>query len=130
MSDSHHSQTSQEGTDFSGSLRDSWIIAGLWFVGALVLLAILRSRIWALSGHDAYYHMRFAAHFLENGVGTHTLPWLRMSVMADQWGDKEFFFRMFLLPFARMEDLMVGGKVALCVLNALQAAVVALVGVR
>ena len=111
-------------------VRHALAAAGLWFLLALLLLLALRHNETLLSGSDPYYHLRFAAEVREHGIGTHELPWLRFSVFRDHWGDKEFLFRLFLLPFVGGEDPIQGGLLALSVLNALQAALIAFIGVR
>ena len=118
-------------TDTPGApVRHALAAAGLWFLLALTLLVGLRRNETLLAGSDPYYHLRFAAEVLEHGIGTHELPWLRFSIFREHWGDKEFLFRLFLLPFVGGEDPIQGGLLALSVLNALQAALIGFIGVR
>lgn len=104
--------------------------AAAWFILVLFLLLALRSGETLLAGSDPYYHLRFAQEVREHGLRTHELPWLRFSVFREHWGDKEFLFRLFLLPFVGGEDPIRGGLIALSVLNALQAALAGFLGVR
>ena len=106
------------------------LVAGLtWAIGVTLVLLWLRSAHWWLSGDDAYYHIRVAAELRAHGVFYFDrLDWTRLSVFSDGWGDKEFLFHVFLMPFAG-GDLLSGAKLALSILNGVSAGVLAWIGV-
>ena len=107
------------------------IVAALtWAIGATLLLFALRTSHWWLSGDDAYYHIRIAADLRAQGVlYFDRLEWARLSVFGERWGDKEFLFHVFLMPFAG-GDLFFGAKLALSILNGVTAGLLAWMGVR
>lgn len=101
-----------------------------WGIGATLLLLWMRTSHWWLSGDDAYYHIRIAAELRAHGVFYFDrLEWARQSVFSQGWGDKEFLFHLFLMPFAG-GDLLFGGQLALSILNGIAAGLLAWLGYR
>src|SRR5688572_5784877 len=111
--------------------HDGALVAALtWAIGATLLLLALRTSHWWLSGDDAWFHIRIAAELRAQGVLYFDhLEWARLSVFGEGWGDKEFLFHVFLIPFAG-GDLLFGAKLALSVLNGITAGLLAWIGVR
>ena len=120
--------TSEDG--FRGSVREASTIAIAWGLGLFALLAWLRSGHWPLRGFDAFYHLSAASWLASEGLGVHHLPWTRLSVFAEHWGDKEWLFHVLLIPFTGIEDGVRAGQLALSALNGLEAAALAYVAVR
>lgn len=106
-------------------------VAGLaWFAVALLVLIAVRDRYWWIGGDDGWYHIRLAAELRRRGtLYLDTLPFVRLSVFTEGWGDKELLFHWLLIPFAG-GDLLTGAKVALSVINGLVVGVVAWSAVR
>lgn len=101
-----------------------WLLVGLAaFILAVVGGALLHHRS-VLHDTDAYFHLAVGRAYAEHGV-IDVLPWTRLSLLHDGFGDKEWFFHVFLAPFASLEDPVQGGRWALIVLGALLAAVIA-----
>jgi hypothetical protein len=106
------------------------LAALVWAVAVALILVLVRQSYWWIGGDDGYYHIRVAAELRERGTFyLQGLPWLRLSVLGETWGDKELLFHWFLVPFAR-GDLLAGAKVAHSILNGLVAGSIAFVGTR
>jgi hypothetical protein len=101
----------------------------LAFVVSLILFFILFSRFTNLHGGDAYYHLAVARAYAQQGV-TDTLSWARFSAMHDGFGDKEFLFHIFLVPFVKWLPHGTSAHLALAVLNAVVFALLAYFGLR
>lgn len=117
-------------TDSQGTVREALVAAAAWGTVTLAVLLAVRFQRDGFNGFDAYFHVAAARYVWEHGPSTTSLPWTRISLFAEAWGDKEFLFHQFLIPFCIGENPIRGGNVALCVLNALQAATLAFLGVR
>lgn len=96
----------------------------LAFIGSHVL-----HRGSALHDTDSYYHLAIARLFAEEGIVT-DLPQLRMSLLGDGFGDKEFLFHLLLAPLAGSLDPLVAGRLALALLAASIAALIAAMASR
>jgi hypothetical protein len=106
------------------------VTALTWGIGVTVALILVRQSYWWIGGDDGYYHIRVAAELRDRGtLYMQGLPWLRLSVLGETWGDKELLFHWFLIPFAGGE-LLPGAKVAHSLLNGIVAGAIAFVGTR
>ncbi len=76
---------------------------------------------------DSYYHLAIGRAYLQHGL-IDALPWARLSLMFDGFGDKEPLFHIFLAPYAAFGTA--GGRLALAFLNAALAALLAGFGAR
>ncbi|HSA56733.1 MAG TPA: hypothetical protein VLE53_13570 [Gemmatimonadaceae bacterium] len=110
--------------------RDAARAGVAWAVTLCLILVVVRLSYWWIGGDDGHYHIRVAAELRERvALYMQGLPWTRMSVFTDRWGDKELLFHWFLIPFA-WGNLFAGAKVALSVLNGVAAGVMAFLAVR
>src|SRR5207249_2037490 len=73
---------------------------------------------------DSYYHLAAARLYAHEGL-VKDLPWARFSALGQGFGDKEVLFHLLLVPFARLADPVLGGKLALALLNGAVAAALA-----
>lgn len=78
---------------------------------------------------DSYYHLFIARVFRRFG-SVDALPWLRMSLLRDGFGDKELLFHWLLVPFVGGSDSTLGGRAALALLNGALACALSLLGRR
>jgi asparagine N-glycosylation enzyme membrane subunit Stt3 len=104
-------------------------IAILWGLAVFTVTVMLRMSYDYLSGMDAFYHLAVSRFLREEGPYVNGLPWTRMSVFREHWGDRELLFHWLLVPFT-YGSLLTGGKWALSLINAGQTAVLAYVSVR
>ncbi|HVR95115.1 MAG TPA: hypothetical protein VMW27_00770 [Thermoanaerobaculia bacterium] len=88
------------------------------FVASFAALLLFYSRHPLLYDTDSYYHLAIGRAYAQQGV-IDGLPWARFSVMHQGFGDKELLFHLLLAPFARMPDPLLGGRIALALLDAL-----------
>lgn len=102
------------------------------FAAAFVFFGWLFTRFPVLYDTDSYYHLAVARAYAHQGP-IDALPWARLSLMHEGFGDKELLFHALLAPFAGRGDpaaAALGGRWALALLNALLAGALALFGVR
>jgi len=83
---------------------------------AAVFFVQIQSAIPTLFDEDGYYHIKVAELTRQNGV-LQSFPWAAFTPFRDHFGDKEFLFHVFLVPFTRL-DLVRGAKLATVVLDA------------
>lgn len=101
------------------------------FVLSFLFFAWLFARFPVLYDTDSYYHLAVARVYAHEGP-VDELPWARLSLMHEGFGDKEFLFHEALAPFARAADparVARAGRFALALFNALVAAALAWLGV-
>jgi hypothetical protein len=89
-----------------------------FFALAFLLCFLFYGRHPLLYDADSYYHLTVARAFAEDGL-IDDLPWARFSLMHQGFGDKELLFHVLLAPFAALPDPLLGGRLALALLNAL-----------
>jgi hypothetical protein len=102
--------------------RTLWLATAACFVVAFFLFAFFYLRMAILWDADSYYHLAVARLYAQHGLAA-KIPWARFSLLANG-GDKDFFFHIFLMPFASLLDPAIGGRLALALLNALLAAAI------
>lgn len=66
---------------------------------------------------DSYLHLALARTLAAHGFLDH-LEWARFSTLGRAYGDKELLFHLLLVPFAKLGDAELGGKLALATLCA------------
>jgi len=111
------------------SKRAGWIGTAAVFAAAFVLCFLFYSRHPLLYDADSYYHLTVARAFAQEGL-IHDLPWVRFSLMHEGFGDKELLFHVLLAPFAALPDPLLGGRLALALLDALVLAVLGYLAFR
>ncbi len=121
-------------TDPSGeaAIQRSWRGPVAVFLGSLVILAAIVLRAPVIYDTDSYYHLAVARLYAQLGV-VDTLPWARLSLLHEGFGDKEVLFHWLLSPFAGGNAgaiSSVGGRWAIALLGATIATVVAVLGRR
>jgi hypothetical protein len=99
-------------------------VAVATFALALVGFLWLYTRSPVLLDTDSYYHLTIARAQAEEGLH-HEFPWVRFGILARGFGDKELLFHSLLVPFVKVAEPQVGGRVALAFLNATLLATVA-----
>ncbi|MBI2214979.1 MAG: hypothetical protein HYU52_15130 [Acidobacteria bacterium] len=114
----------------SPSARTTFLLSAAIFVAAFFGFALLFLRFPILYDADSYMHLAIARLYAAQGLAVDTLPWARMSVMHDGYGDKELLFHLLLAPFTSLTDAAVGGRLALALLNATLVALLAALGHR
>ena len=101
------------------------------FAAAAAFVLALLGGFWLHHGSvlhdtDAYFHLAVARAYAAGLDGAvDGLPWVRLSIMHDGFGDKEWLFHVLLEPFASREDPVSGGRLALILAGAVLAATVA-----
>lgn len=104
------------------------ISALVTFVVGLVFFGVLCRKLPVIPDPDSYYHLAVGRMYAEHGL-MDTLPWARMSILHEGFGDKEVLFHLLLAPFTSGQGA-IGGRYALAFLNALVLAVLAALSVR
>lgn len=97
------------------------------FAGSLALFSLLFFALPVIYDTDSYYHLAIGRAYLQHGL-LDGLPWARLSLMFDGFGDKEPLFHLLLAPFSFFGTG--GGRFALALLNAATATVLAAIGWR
>jgi hypothetical protein len=108
--------------------RSAGRIAAAAFLLA-ALLSLWLHRASALHDTDSYFHLAIARLYAQEGVAP-DLPALRMSLMRDGYGDKEFLFHWTLAPLAGWLEPLRAGRLALAVWAGLIAALLAALASR
>jgi hypothetical protein len=104
--------------------RFAAFVAGLCaFVGMWLVV----SGHSALLDTDAYFHLAVARRYHLHGVWG-GLPWARLSLMREGFGDKELLFHLIVAPFTWFGPM--GGRFLVAALNGLVAGAVARLAVR
>ena len=85
------------------------LVAGVFFLQ-------IQSAIPTLFDDDGYYHIKVAELTRRNGI-LQAFPWAAFTPFRDHFGDKEFLFHVFLVPFTGL-GLVRGAKMATVVLDA------------
>lgn len=101
----------------------------LLFFGSFVAVAAVMRNLPVFYDADAYYHLAVARLYVTHGF-TNSLEWARFSVLRDGFGDKDFLFHVFLMPFVARGDPHLGGVLALAALVALNVTVVGWLAAR
>lgn len=78
---------------------------------------------------DAYLHLALARTIAAHGLVDH-LEWARFSTLGHDYGDKELLFHLLLVPFVKLFDAELGGKLALALICAAIAASLWELGIR
>ena len=96
----------------------------LTFAGALIL-----HRDSVLHDTDAYLHLAVARTYAAEGF-VEEMPALRMSLMRDGFGDKDFLFHALLVPLVELFEPLDAGRLALAAWSGLIAALLAFFALR
>jgi hypothetical protein len=108
-----------QSTDANDRGGSRLILATILFLIAFFFFAFQFLSFPALPDGDSYYHLAVARLYATNGMVQHSLSWARLSVLGQHFGDKEYLFHVFLMPFVSLMDGATGGRLALAILNAL-----------
>ena len=92
-------------------------ISAAIFSGSFILFGFLFLATPSIPDADSYFHLAVARAYGTTGIFD-GLPWARMSVLGQHFGDKDLLFHIYLIPFASWMDAAVGGRIALAMLNA------------
>lgn len=117
--------------------RDAWALSGaaLWartlavLLIALAFFAFLYAPSPLLYDSDSYFHLAVARTYAEKGI-SRQLEAVRFGLLAQQFGDKDFLFHAFLIPFVDGPEPTLGGRVALTLLGAAILTVVGYLSLR
>jgi hypothetical protein len=120
-----------------GSARSADILArlprssGVLLRGAASFTAFALLFTWParLFDSDAYLHLALARTIAAHGLVDH-LEWARFSTLGHTYGDKELLFHLLLVPFVKLFDAELGGKLALALLCTAIAASLWELGIR
>ena len=96
-----------------------WLTMPPVFIVAPVAAAFflrIQGAIPTLFDDDGYYHIKVAELTWRNGI-LQSFPWAAFTPFRDHFGDKEFLFHVFLVPFTGL-GLVQGAKLATVVLDA------------
>lgn len=105
----------------------AWIGLTAFVVAALLSLWLHHAS--ALHDTDAYFHLAIARLYAQEGI-VDDLPALRMSLLRDGYGDKEFLFHLTLAPLAEFLPPLAAGRVALALWAGLIAGLLAMLASR
>jgi hypothetical protein len=87
------------------------------FAAAYGYLHVLQFQTTTILGADGYYHIKFAELLPSIGFARE-FKWAAHSVWATHFADKELLYHVFLVPFARFADPLIGLKYATVLLGA------------
>lgn len=90
-----------------------------WLPAALIgfsIMAALQTRSPHITGNDGYYHVKMAELLPELGF-TRTFPWLRWTILNENFVSHHYGFHVLLLPFVALAkslgyEAAFGGKLA------------------
>lgn len=93
----------------------SWLPAA---VIGFAMMAAIQTRSPHITGNDGYYHVKMAALLPELGF-THSFPWLRWTILNEDFVSHHYGFHVLLFPFVAAAEAQgyppaLGGKVAAC----------------
>lgn len=101
-----------------------WRTAAVVFAASFFAFSFLFLAAPVIPDADSYYHLAVAREYAA-GNFMDALPWARLSVLGETFGDKELLFHVALAPFTVFTDAASGGRLALAACNALVAAAMA-----
>ena len=64
---------------------------------------------------DSFYHTKMAMLIPEKGI-IKAFPWLQATILKDNFIDQHFLYHVFLLPFTKIMDPVLGAKLAQVIL--------------
>lgn len=102
---------------------------GLAAFAIAVLLSLWLHHASALHDTDSYFHLAIARIYAEEGIAQ-DLPALRMSLLRDGYGDKEFLFHLALAPLLKFLPPLAAGRLALALAAGAIAALLAMLASR
>jgi len=97
--------------------KDYYFDYFLVFVIALVLFSWLQVSP-ALPEPDSFYHAKVAT-ILSEGKVLKSFPWLQETNLKENFVDHHFLYHLFLAPFVRLTDPLIGVKVATVIFSSL-----------
>ena len=100
----------------TGHTRVSWLPAAIL---GFAMMAAVQTGTPHITGNDGYYHVKMAALLPELGF-TKSFPWLRWTILNEQFVSHHYGFHVLLLPFVYAAEASghqpaFGGKIAACV---------------
>jgi hypothetical protein len=100
--------------------RELIAVTALTGVAAFFAFAFFCLSLPFLPDSDSYFHLAVARLYADEGL-VRALPWTRLSILGESFGDKDLLLHLFLIPFVTLTDPATGGRIALGALNALLA---------
>ncbi|MBF0490072.1 MAG: hypothetical protein HQL15_05565 [Candidatus Omnitrophica bacterium] len=85
----------------------SWNSVFLFFIISTIALYYIFSHFINLSDADGYFHLAIAKLYYQQGF-IDKLNWARFSIMSQHFGDKDFLFHVFLIPFVNFLPQNIG----------------------
>ncbi len=92
--------------------RNNW-----WIIAYIILLVLSFSYFIflqstpTLADPDSFYHAKSAMLIPEHGFSTE-FPWLQTTILKDSYIDQHFLYHVFLIPFTKIIDPILGIKLA------------------
>jgi hypothetical protein len=111
------------------SSRERLVATALTGVAAFFAFAFFCLSLPFLPDSDSYFHLAVARLYADEGL-VRALPWTRLSVLGEAFGDKDLLLHIILIPFVTLTDPATGGRIALAALNALLAGTFCWLGCR
>ncbi|MDP2685182.1 MAG: hypothetical protein Q8P20_09185 [bacterium] len=102
---------------FSNLLKNNW-----WIFAYLILLVVSFSYFIYLQSSptfadpDSFYHAKSALRIADGEIDK-TFPWLQSTVLKDSYIDQHFLYHVFLIPFVKLMDPLLGTKLANIILS-------------
>lgn len=101
----------------------AWWQSNAW-AGALILFfgALLAFTVWmaapTFTDPDSFYHIKVAEIMSKKRQALVEFPWLAFTTLKDAYVDHHFLYHLYLVPFVRLLDPIVGMKLATALLAA------------
>ncbi len=98
-------------------LKDNW-----WIFAYLILLLVSFSYFIylqstpTLADPDSFYHAKSALRIADGHIDK-TFPWLQSTILKDSYIDQHFLYHVFLIPFVKSMDPLLGTKLANIILS-------------
>lgn len=86
------------------------------FLLALAFFSFLQSAP-VMSDPDGFYHAKVSMLISEQGI-IKSFPWLQQTSLKENYTDHHFLYHLFLIPFVKFSDPLVGVKFAQALLSA------------
>jgi len=94
-----------------------------WWAAAYIILIVASFSYFiylqstpTLADPDSFYHAKAAMRLAEGEIDNE-FPWLQFTVLKDSYIDQHFLYHVFLIPFVKIMDPLLGTKLANIILS-------------
>ena len=102
-------------------MKKKWsksLISGIIIVVLTAILFTIFQSTGTFADPDSFYHAKISLLLADQGV-VQEFPWAHYTTLAENYADQHFLYHVFLVPFVKVFDPLIGLKVATVILGIL-----------